>query len=98
MIGLGCMRLSTARERSDERGIAVIHAALDVGATFIDTADAYCHDERDVGHNEQLVARALATWPGDRSRITVATKGGIRRPNGAWVSDGRAKYLRDACE
>ena len=98
IIGLGCMRLSTAPDRDDERGVAVIHAALDAGATLLDSADAYCFDDRDTGHNERLVARALAAWPGDRSRITVATKGGIRRPKGAWVSDGRAKHLREACE
>ena len=98
MIGLGCMRLSTAPDRDDERAVSVIHRALDAGATLLDTADAYCLDERDVGHNERLVARALATWSGDRSPITVATKGGIRRPNGAWVNDGRAKHLREACE
>ena len=92
------MRLSTAPDRDDERGVAVIHAALDAGATLLDSADAYCFDDRDTGHNERLVARALAAWPGDRSRITVATKGGIRRPKGAWVSDGRAKHLREACE
>src|SRR5262245_36871427 len=98
MIGLGCMRLSTATERDDERAIDVIRAALDAGATLLDTSDAYCHDESDVGHNERLIARALTGWSGDRSRITVATKGGIRRPKGAWVSDGRAKHLRDACD
>ena len=98
MIGLGCMRLSTALDRDEERGLAVIHAALDAGATLIDTADAYCIDEQDAGHNERLVARALAAWSGDRSRITVATKGGIRRPKGAWLNDGRAKHLREACE
>ncbi|MEO5814743.1 MAG: aldo/keto reductase [Gemmatimonadaceae bacterium] len=98
MIGLGCMRLSTLPERDDERGVAVIHAALDAGATLLDSANAYAHDDRDTGHNERLIARALAAWTGDRARITVATKGGMRRPNGAWVSDGRAKHLRDACE
>src|ERR1051325_8895332 len=98
MIGLGCMRLSTSSERDDERAVDVIRAALDAGATLIDTADAYCRDETDAGHNERLVARALAAWSGDRTRVTVATKGGIRRPNGAWVNDGRAKHLRDACD
>src|SRR5438094_1199313 len=92
------MRLSTAVDRDEEHAVAGIHAALDAGATLLDTADAYCHDDRDVGHNERLIAHALATWSGDRSRITVATKGGMRRPNGAWVSDGRAKHLREACD
>src|SRR5256886_6851007 len=98
MIGLGCMRLSTARDRDEARGVAVIRAALDAGAGLLDTADAYCHDDRDLGHNERLIARALDGWSGDRSRITVATKGGMRRPNGAWQADGRAKHLRQACE
>lgn len=97
-LGLGCMRLSTLRDRNDEQGVAVIRTALGAGATLIDTADAYCHDESDAGHNERLIARALDGWPGDRSRITVATKGGMRRPKGAWVPDGRAKHLREACE
>lgn len=92
------MRLSTAPDRDDEHAIAVIRTALDAGATLLDTADAYCHDDTDVGHNERLIARALREWPGDRSRITIATKGGIRRPKGAWVNDGRAKFLRDACD
>ena len=91
------MRLSTSAARDDERGIAVIRTALEAGATLLDTADAYCLDDRDVGHNERLIARALAGWTGERGGITIATKGGMRRPNGAWVSDGRAKHLREAC-
>jgi aryl-alcohol dehydrogenase-like predicted oxidoreductase/predicted kinase len=97
-IGLGCMRLSTDKDRDEDRAIDVIHAALDAGVTLLDTADAYGHDQRDVGHNERLIARALASWSGDRSRITVATKGGLRRPNGQWVNDGRAKHLKEACD
>ena len=92
------MRLSTAPDRDEERAVAVIHAALDAGATLLDTADAYCRDETDVGHNERLIARALASWTGDRRLITVATKGGMRRPKGTWVIDGRAKHLREACD
>src|SRR5688572_29845190 len=98
MPGLGCMRLSTAADRDDARAIAVVHAALDAGVTLIDTADSYCHDDTETGHNERLIARALREWNGDRSRIEVATKGGLRRPGGAWVSDGRARHLRAACE
>jgi aryl-alcohol dehydrogenase-like predicted oxidoreductase len=92
------MRLSTAADRDESRSIAVIHAALDAGATLLDTADAYCHDDRDVGHNERLIAAALATWPGDRSQIEVATKGGLRRPGGKWTNDAKAKSLRAACD
>jgi aryl-alcohol dehydrogenase-like predicted oxidoreductase/predicted kinase len=96
--GLGCMRLSTEPDRDEARATAVLHAALDAGIDFFDTADAYCRDDFDHGHNERLIARALATWPGDRSRVRVATKGGLTRPGGRWVPDGRAKHLREACE
>src|SRR5690242_5580207 len=97
-MGLGCMRLSTQAERDEDRGIAVIHAALDAGVTLLDTADAYGQGEHDVGHNERLVARALALWSGDRTGLVVATKGGLTRPGGRWVPDGRAKHLASACE
>jgi aryl-alcohol dehydrogenase-like predicted oxidoreductase/histidinol phosphatase-like enzyme/predicted kinase len=92
------MRLSIEPDRDDERSLAVLHAALDAGVTLLDTADSYCWTDDDIGHNERLIARALATWPGDRSRITVATKGGVTRPEGRWEIDGRAKHLVEACE
>ena len=57
------MRLSTTADRDDERAVAVLHAALDAGATFLDTADAYCLDDSEVGHNERLIARALPPGP-----------------------------------
>ena len=98
MIGLGCMRLSTIAPRDDDNAIQVIQAALDAGATLLDTADAYCLDNDDTGHNERLIARALRTWRGDRGRVTVATKGGLTRPGGRWVPDGRATHLKAACE
>ena len=97
-IALGCMRLSTERDRDDTRSIAVLQAGLDAGVTLLDTADAYCWDDGERGHNERLIARALSTWPGDRSRVRVATKGGIVRPDGRWETDGRAKHLVAACE
>ena len=92
------MRLSTAPDRDDDRSLIVIRTALDSGATLLDTADSYCHDDSESGHNERLIARALRDWPGDRSKVVVATKGGLRRPGGKWVADGKAKALRTACE
>ena len=97
-IAIGCMRLSTEADRDDDRSIAVLHAALDAGVALLDTADAYCRDDSETGHNERLIARALKTWPGERTRITIATKGGIVRPEGRWEADGRAKHLAKACE
>ena len=92
------MRLSTERDRDDARSIDLLHAAFDAGVTLLDTADAYCWDDSERGHNERLIAHALSTWPGDRSSIQVATKGGITRPDGRWETDGRAKHLMAACE
>jgi aryl-alcohol dehydrogenase-like predicted oxidoreductase len=92
------MRLSTAKDRDNARSIAVIHTTLDAGVRLLDTSDAYCWDDSEIGHNERLIARALNSWSGDRSAIEVATKGGIKRPKGAWVNDAKAKSLRSACE
>jgi aryl-alcohol dehydrogenase-like predicted oxidoreductase/histidinol phosphatase-like enzyme len=98
VFGLGCMRLSTDPDRDDTLALAVLHAAFDAGIHFLDTADAYCWGAEEIGHNERLIARAIATWNGERSRILVATKGGLTRPHGGWVTDGRARHLVAACE
>ena len=97
-LAIGCMRLSTEPDRDEGRAMAVLHAAFDAGVTLLDTADAYCWDEHDIGHNERLIAQALRSWNGDRSRILVATKGGMTRPDGRWEPDGRARHLFAACE
>jgi len=98
-IGLGAMPLSTKKPRpSPADAEAVVHAALDAGVTLIDTADAYSYDESEFGHNEELVARALATYGGDTSSVLVATKGGHTREGAEWGLDGSARYLRRACE
>jgi len=99
-IGLGGMPLSIEGRPDDRaRCLATIHAALDAGVTLIDTADAYHLDGSDVGHNETLVAEALATYRGDVSDVLVATKGGHTRPGGgAWDIDGSPEHLRAACD
>jgi aryl-alcohol dehydrogenase-like predicted oxidoreductase len=97
-IGLGEMPMSLAGRPDEAQSVRTIHAALDAGVTLIDTADAYCIDESEVGHGERLVAKALAAWPGDRDRVLVATKGGHTREGGEWYLDGRPEHLRQACE
>jgi aryl-alcohol dehydrogenase-like predicted oxidoreductase len=94
-IGLGCMPMSLAGRPPEERSVRAIHAAVDAGVNVIDTADAYCIDEREVGHNERLIAKALR---GRRDGVIVATKGGHTRPGGAWELDGSREHLRAACE
>jgi aryl-alcohol dehydrogenase-like predicted oxidoreductase/histidinol phosphatase-like enzyme len=95
---MGCMRLSIERDRDEARALEVLHAALDAGVRLLDTADAYCLDDGDTGHNERLIRRALQSWRGDATGVLVATKGGMRRPTGRWEPDGRARHLAAACE
>jgi aryl-alcohol dehydrogenase-like predicted oxidoreductase len=98
-VGLGAMPLSTKPDRpSPAEAEAVVHAALDAGVTLIDTADAYAYDEAEFGHNEELVAKALASYGGDTSGVLVATKGGHTRSGTEWGLDGTRSYLRRACE
>jgi len=92
------MHLSIEGRPPEAQGIRVIHAALDAGMTLIDTADVYCLDDSDLGHNERLIAAALASWRGRREHLVVATKGGLTRPHGRWERNGRPAHLRQACE
>jgi aryl-alcohol dehydrogenase-like predicted oxidoreductase/phosphoglycolate phosphatase-like HAD superfamily hydrolase len=87
------MRLSTDKARDDARSLAVLTAALAAGIDLLDTADCYAHDDRDVGHNETLVATAIVHAA---KRPTIVTKGGLVRPDGAWVPNGRARHLAEA--
>lgn len=96
-IGLGAMPLSIQNRPDESRAIEVIRTFLDAGGDFIDTANVYCLDDADIGHNERLIARALDRL-GQRGRVVVATKGGLRRPKGDWVVDGDPAFLRQSCE
>ncbi len=98
-IGYGSMNLSINRATRlpENEAIQFLQKAVDeYGVEFIDTADAYCADEHEMGHGERLIAKALE---GDRRRrVLVATKGGFTRPEGKWIPNGRPDYLRHACE
>lgn len=98
-IGLGGMPMSIEGRPDEARSIATIHAALEAGVTFFDTADAYHLHANEVGHNESLIAKAVASWGGDTSGVLIATKGGHLRPgDGTWYVDGRPEYLKQAAE
>src|ERR671917_599179 len=92
-LGLGCMGMSQSYGPGDEReSVATIHRALDLGMTFLDTADVYGPFT-----NERLVGRAIA---GRRDEVVLATKfGNQRREDGTWVRvNGEPEYVRRACE
>ena len=92
-LGLGCMGMSEFYGTGDEaEAIATIHRALDLGVTFLDTADMYGPFT-----NEQLVGRAIA---GRRDEVQLATKfGNERRPDGTRVGvNGKPEYVRAACD
>lgn len=94
-VGLGAMLLSISGRPPEDRAIDVIDAALDAGITFLDTADAYCIDDRDFNHNEGLIARALARRS---EKVLVGTKCACKRPGGAWTVDARPEVLKAAAE
>ncbi|MGH8426782.1 MAG: aldo/keto reductase [Gammaproteobacteria bacterium] len=92
-LGLGCMGMSEFYGASDDaESVATIHRALDLGVSFLDTADMY-----GAGRNEKLVGRAVRDRRGE---VVLATKfGNIRGPNGEYHGiSGRPEYVRDACE
>ena len=96
-IGLGGMPMSIEGRPDEERSVRTIHAALDAGVTFIDTADAYHLHANEVGHNESLIAKALGSYSGSADNVVVATKGGHLRPgDGSWTVNGRPEYLKEA--
>jgi pyridoxine 4-dehydrogenase len=93
-IALGGMPMSLSSRPPESESLQVIHRALDLGVTFIDTADSYCKDESDKHHNEKLIHKALQTYSGDASNVVVATKGGLMRPQGSWTRNGNPEHLR----
>jgi pyridoxine 4-dehydrogenase len=91
-LGFGAMRLTDWAGPADRaRSIAVARAAVDLGITFIDTADSY-----DLGCNEELLAEALHPYP---PGLVIATKAGHATPGpDEWVPLGRPEYLRQQAE
>src|SRR5215218_6976423 len=91
-LGLGCMGMSQSYGPADEReSLATIGRAIELGTTFLDTADIYGPYT-----NERLVGRAIA---GRRDEVVLATKFGNQRlDDGTRVVNGRPDYVRQACD
>ncbi len=90
-LGLGCMGMSqTYGPADDGESIATIHRALDLGVSFLDTANVYGR-----GHNERLVGKAIADR---RDRVVLATKFAIDFEGGARRINGNPDYVRRSCD
>ena len=97
-IGLGLMGMTqaygTAEERDERESIATIHRAIDLGCTFLDTAEAYGPYK-----NEELLARALSELGGARDRLVIATKFGFKfDANGVAGVDSRPAHIREVVD
>lgn len=95
-VGLGAMPMSVVSDRNEGDAIRVLHTAWEAGIQFVDTANVYCLDEADIGHNERLISKALRQRP--FAGVQIATKGGFKRPGKRWETDGSPDHLRLSCE
>ena len=94
-MGFGAMRITGNGVWGDppdlDRAKATLRRVVELGVTFIDTADSYGPEV-----SERLIAETLYPYPDD---LVIATKGGLVRPGpGRWDADGRPEHLRAACE
>jgi aryl-alcohol dehydrogenase-like predicted oxidoreductase len=96
-IGLGAMPLSIDGRPNETQASAVIETFINSGGNFIDTANVYCLNASDIGHNELLIERTLSRL-NKKDNVVIATKGGVERDGGNWKANGKPQFLRKSCE
>ncbi|MBI1733198.1 MAG: aldo/keto reductase [Gammaproteobacteria bacterium] len=96
-IGLGAMPLSLPGHPDEAQAEAVVRTFLDGGGDFIDTANVYCTDTDDVGHNERLIGSILRRL-GRMNSTIIGTKGGLTKEGSGWDVRGTPAWLRASCE
>ena len=96
-VGLGGMPISITGRPDRADAVRVIERFVELGGNFIDSANVYCLDDTDLDHNERLIKDALPNYS-QRDGVVVATKGGLRRPGGQWITDAHPSVLRTSCE
>ncbi|MEV6865939.1 aldo/keto reductase [Streptosporangium subroseum] len=89
-LGFGALRLDAATAGERAASTAILRRAVELGVTFIDTADSY-----GLGRNEELIAEALHPYPAD---LVIGTKAGQCHPGDEWIPLGRPEYLRQQAE
>lgn len=96
-IGLGGMPMSITGRPDKADAMRLIQRFVELGGNFIDSANVYCTDDGDLGHNERLIREALSNHE-QRDGVLIATKGGLRRPGGQWITDAHPSWLRASCD
>jgi len=97
VIGYGAMGLSVAGRPDRRTAARVIEKVLEVGVSFIDSANVYGLNDEELGHNERLLAAVLKGRP-DRHAIRIASKVGLRGSGEPWIRDASPVHIRAACE
>jgi aryl-alcohol dehydrogenase-like predicted oxidoreductase len=96
-IGLGGMPLSLSGRPPESQAEAVIKEFVDGGGDFVDTANVYCVDSEDLGHNERLIGNILRRL-GRQQDVLVGTKGGLTKEGSGWDAKGTPAWLRQSCD
>jgi HAD superfamily hydrolase (TIGR01662 family) len=94
----GLLRICTDSRPGEADATALIHQALDRGIRLLDTADAYCLNDKELHYGERLARQAVDSWKGPQKEVRILTKVGMTRPKGKWVPNGKPEHIRKAVD